>query len=110
MGLGDDEAADEEEDRVVGEQPEHDVNGAVALGRRRRGLEQRAEHDAEKRRHRDRDRLGEPPDDHEREDGGEAVLVPVEVERDQQHRREDDRAEEQADDAAAALEALLGLG
>jgi hypothetical protein len=107
--LGDDEAADEQEDGVVGEEAEHHVHGAVALGRRRRGLEERAQHHAQHRRHRDRDRLGEPPDDHEGEDGREPVLVPVEVERDDQHYREHDRPEEQPDGSAASLEALLRL-
>ena len=107
-GLRDDEAADEEEDRVVGEGAEDDVGRGIPLRGRRGGLEQRDERHAQQRGHGDRDRLGDPPHDDEGEDGGEAMLVRLEVERDQQHRREHHGAEEQAHGAAAALEALLG--
>ena len=47
-------------------------------------------------------------DHHEREDGGEPVLVWLEVEGDQQHGGEHDRPEEEPDGASLALEALLG--
>ena len=57
---------------------------------------------------RNRDRLGDPPGDDEREDGGEPVLIGLEVERDQQDEREQQRPDEQTHRPPSALEALLG--
>ncbi len=107
-GLGDDEAADEQEDRVVGEGREDHIRRGIALRRWWCGLEQRDESHAKQRRHRDRDRLGDPPHDHEGQDGREAVLVRLQVEGDQEHRRKHQRPQEEAHGAAAAFEALLG--
>jgi hypothetical protein len=106
--LGDDEGADEQQDRRVGEAAEDVVGRRLAFLQLRHRFEQRGQADPQQGGDRDRDRLADPPDNDEREDRRQPVLIAVEVERQQQDHDEQHRAQHQADVAAQPFEALLG--
>ena len=91
--LGQDEAADEDEDHRVGKRRER-------LAHRRDPQDDR-EHRAEHGGDRQRQRLGDPEHDHHRQDAGQAVRGRRERQRRGEQRDEEQRPQEQADGAAA---------
>jgi hypothetical protein len=100
--LGDDEAADEQEDGRVG----HAAEDVVGAGH----VQDHAQAQPDDPGDRDRDGLGDPPDNHQAQDRRQGLLLALQVEGEGQQDQEHQRPEEQPDGAPPPLEALLGLG